>query len=221
MANEASCQLAALLGAGRGILDLVEARLLDRCRAEVPHFDTAQHEGWRMHSTSDGTEQYFTHVSDEEAQFRYPVPVHFESTSDPDLSAFPYLSGTVQHATLRVQQFLRYSRGLRSEVDGAPTKMSVSELTKFTARPKEPCSVITLTDNEGWAGVLRVMDNSEVTPGQELELIAISEGAVTYEDLVSSAIEEQISLLRTVRYRKDESDLAHGCFGKRPLMNSL
>jgi hypothetical protein len=81
-------------------------------------------------------------------------------------------------------------------------KVSIFEHTKFTKRPEWSFSVIALTDTDGWAGVLRVMDDGMVAAGQELELIAMSEGAVTYKDLVTSAIEERISLLRTVRYKE-------------------
>lgn len=85
----------------------------------------------------------------------------------------------------------------------AAIETSVFDLPQFKNGPAQgdACSVLTMEDAFGsWAGVLRVMGEEVVMPGQQVELIAISEGEVKYSDIVWS-FDERIDFLRRFAYR--------------------
>ncbi len=71
-------------------------------------------------------------------------------------------------------------------------KTSVFDLQKFTDGPEpgDICYILVLEDTEGrWAGVLRLHDDQHPEPGDSVDLVAISAGKVSRQDL-GNAFEE-------------------------------
>jgi ankyrin repeat protein len=168
--------------------------------------DTTLPYGWSryaehgLNSSSKTGSVYFMHESDSTARFRYPIPIddstHFSQLAN---DTYPYLSCETTHAFLKIGSVLIPRGGL---CDFAIMKTSVFDLPQFSRAPmkNEVCQVLTLEDAYGeQAGSLQGMDNTEITGGEEIELIAISSGSVNYEDL-DSAFQEAVDRHQMWRY---------------------
>jgi hypothetical protein len=88
-------------------------------------------------------------------------------------------------------------------------KTSVFDLPQFKGGPsrKNACSVIALESSAGeWVGVLRMMDDEQLCPGREVELIAISRGEASYADVVC-AFEERVDFLHNFEFKDGHEEL--------------
>jgi hypothetical protein len=153
-------------------------------------------------SSNESGNIYYKHESDSTTRFRHPIPMnHTEFPSYMANNTSPYLSCETNRAVLRIASF-RNPPTTRSMRECAFVKASVFELPQFTRGPEKDaiCQTICLEDTYGVsAGVLRRMDNTELESGKEVELIAISSGSVSFEDL-KSASEERADRTGTWRY---------------------
>jgi ankyrin repeat protein len=153
----------------------------------------------KLSGGSDGI--YFTHASDTTSRFKHPVPINDAASSTAvHQNIWPFLSCEAAGAFFRVGAILK---PLDSFECHAAFKASVFELPQYTDGPdfEDICHVLCLEDKQGRsAGLLRVMDDAEIEPGEEIELIAISSGSVSCADL-ESAFEEKIDRVRSYSYR--------------------
>lgn len=162
-------------------------------------------EGWsrngdgcsKISNGSDGV--YFTHTSDHISRFKHPVPISDDPSSTTSYqNIWPFLSCETARAFFRLQAILK--PGGRSGYCAA-IKSSVFELPQFTNAPADICRILCLEDKQGRsAGLLQQMDDAEVEPGEEIELIAISSGSVSCADL-ESAFEEGVDRVGRYSYR--------------------
>jgi hypothetical protein len=179
--------------------------MLEKYKDFCTNKDVELPDGWvrngdgcaKLSGGSDGV--YFTHTSDPTIRFKHPVPI---SNAPPSTALhqniWPFLACETTRAFFRVQTILKPHDWSMSY---AGIKSSVFELPQYTNAPAEVCEVLCLEDRQGVsAGLLRRMDDAEVEPGEEIELIAISSGSVSYMDL-ESAFEERIDRCGSYSYR--------------------
>ena len=144
---------------------------------------------------------YFVHTSDPTSRFKHPVPIR-DAALPTSLghNNWPFLSCSAGRAFFQVRAVLRPAH--RWELE-AGLFLSVFDLPEFKFGPaaEDTCDVLCLKDMQGKsAGVLRCMDNSNVEPNEEIELIAISKGSASRTDM-ESAFEEKVEKYNNYSYR--------------------
>lgn len=161
--------------------------------------ETALPSGWSRCTNSDTTagnscsDPTFVHESDLKTRFRRPVPIRDTEHLDPPVqNNWPFLSCVTTGASCRIASVLKPYRYVRprpiDENMSMGSMVSIYRLPLFTyahgPQVNDICHVICLEDAQGsFAGLLRRMDDRPVTPGEEIELMAISAGSVDYADL--------------------------------------
>ncbi|KAK4656244.1 hypothetical protein QC762_309610 [Podospora pseudocomata] len=153
----------------------------------------------------------FTHISDPSKLFCHPIPMvnpGRKPTAHPQ--NWPYLHCEATTGCFKIQSIL--SRKSSAQVKRKESRISLlhvpfTSLDKFHGGPKgeELCRVVSLADADGQpAGLLRLMDDhTEIRPGQEIELMAISLGSMGWDETFSS-YEERVDLLKSADYPRME-----------------
>lgn len=184
-------------------VSLTHAGLQARCKQAVASGNLNNGNGWKRHASTGKPDDdpWFTHPSSGHRRVRFPLPIGFVSPLSMSHAALPYLACTTHCACFTIREILRC---IDQDMMLAAIETSVFDLPQFKDGPAQhdACSVLTLEDpSGGWAGVVRVMDDEVTPPGQQVELIAISEGEVNYSDVVWS-FDESIDFLQQFTYRK-------------------
>jgi hypothetical protein len=191
-------------------LSLKEPAMLEKYKEFRTNKDTRLPHGWSRHedglsSGSDGA--YFTCTPDSTVKFKHPIPIRQEPPSIAHQKVWPFLSCETARAFLRVRAIYGPRTVYpipRAELPRIQIKFSVFNLQQFADGPDvdDICYVICLEDAQGRAaGQLRLMDDSEVEVGDEIELIAISSGSVNYAD-TDKSFEEQVERDGTYSYNE-------------------
>lgn len=166
--------------------------------------DAVLPDGWSRHAKSDGGDIYFEHTSVPTIQFKHIVPISNVEPSKSSLQKlWPFLSCRTTRNFFIIGAILNPDRE-DSRGDSLKTiEVSVFDLDRFLEAPtfKGMCNVICLDDSHGrFAGHLRVMDDALVAIGEQIELIAISSGSVSFRDLKES-YEEKVDKRGYFRFK--------------------
>jgi len=161
--------------------------------------------------SSGSSETYFTHEADSRTRFKHPIPVtgcNSWPTPSPStcVQAWPYLCCETTTGHFCVESLLSYLDTHRS-YSLSCFKVPVDSLERFRCGPPDEdiCRILCLNDVGGRpAGLLRLMEDTEIAPGQELELVAISSGSS-----VHPLREEAIDLHESWRYEYGNTSVIH------------
>ncbi|KAK4197918.1 hypothetical protein QBC40DRAFT_350608 [Triangularia verruculosa] len=164
---------------------------------DLPRDKTGAYHG-KEPAAIDSSHRYaFTHFAEPTKLVSHLIP-----TIDPvrkPSTAFrnwPYLCCETATGTFKVELILSVWGIWFILIQYQSVKVSVTSLEKFrrgTSQTKAPdsphdnqqiCFIVTLVDASGRpAGLLRMMDKTKIEPGQEMELMAISSGAMARDQL--------------------------------------
>jgi hypothetical protein len=130
----------------------------------------------------------FTHAKDNTAYFKHPIPLKEDRTRSSILTTPAYLIGSTTTASFFPATLLRQYRS-SDWVTLAPSKISVFEDKIFKDGPRsdKSCPILVLQQPNGaFAGLIRLMSSDHLDELTPLELIAISTGSASAQDLRKS-----------------------------------
>ena len=152
--------------------------------------------GWKRHGPKKNSmsveKVYYTHNRDKSTRFKSPFPVSDSTTGLNPIQNLLYLSCSTFTATFFPAAVLNPASMPERRGDIRPCsyqKISAFEHTMFQEVPdfENHCSVLALQQLDGtFAGLIRLMDDSEIPTGVTIDLCAISTGSASIEDMMKS-----------------------------------